>query len=99
MKAQDLIAHNNTSNTQSLFKAARKVPEDKVEWKPLDSGRSVLDVCQECALSPTWAISLLGSDKPFELTPEMMEQFQKNKQALKTIDDCEKAAEENIAKL
>jgi hypothetical protein len=99
VKAQELIVHNNNSNTQSLFRAARKVPADKVEWQPLDSGRSVLDVCQECALSPTWAISLLASDKPFSITPEMMQEFENTKKSLTTLDECEKMAEANLAKL
>ena len=99
MTAQELIAYNNVSNTSSLFRAARKVPADKLEWKPLDEGRSVLDLCQECALSATWPLSLIASDKPFELTPEMMEQFNQAKAALTTIDLCEAAANENVAKL
>jgi uncharacterized damage-inducible protein DinB len=97
--AQELIAYNNESNTKSLFKAARKVPADKIEWRPLDGGRSVLDVCQECALSPTWPLALITSNKPFEMTPEIMAQYQEAKEALKPLDDCEKTAEENVAKL
>jgi len=99
MKAQELIAYNNTSNTRSLFKAARKVPADKLEWKPLDQGRSVLDICQECALSATWPVTLLACDKPFEMTPEIMQQFKAAKAAMTTLDDCERVAEENLAKL
>jgi len=99
MTAQELIAYNNTSNTKSLFRAARKVPADKVEWKPLDSGRSVLDQCQECALSSTWAFSVLDTDKPFEMTPEIIQAFMEAKAKLTTIDECEAAAEENLAKL
>jgi hypothetical protein len=99
VKAQELIVANNLSNTGSLFRAARKVPADKLEWQPLDAGRSVLDVCQECALSPTWPLALFASDKPFEMTPEIMAAFREAKAALKTLDDCEKAANENVAKL
>ena len=99
MTAQELIAYNNTSNTSSLFKAAHKVPADKLEWRPDDAGRSVLDVCQECALSPTWPISVLSSDKPFEMTPEIMQKYKETKAAMKTLEVCEKMAEANVAKL
>ena len=99
MTAQELIALNNISNTNSLFKAAHKVPGDKVDWKPLDSGRSVLDMCQECALSPNWVMALLASDKPFEMTPEIMQEYKLAKEALTTLEACEKLAHENVAKL
>lgn len=99
MTAQELIATNNSANTKSLFRAARKVPAEKLEWRPLDNGRSVLDICQECALSATWPVTLFASDKPFQLTPEIMEQFKTAKAALKTLDECEAAAEANVAKL
>jgi hypothetical protein len=39
-----------------LINAAQKTRPDKIEWRPLDSGRHVLDILQECgAVNARWS--------------------------------------------
>lgn len=82
-------------NARDFFKAARRVPADKQEWKPLDNGRSVLDLCQECAQSPLWGANFL-TDAPHDANAE--QDYEAALKALTTVDDCEKLCLENIAK-
>lgn len=96
MRLQDFIIQENTSATEALFEAARKVPADKLDWTPLDNGRSVLDICQECAMSTRWATGLMVPGAKFEMTPEVMAQFESAKAALKTLDECEAAAKQGV---
>jgi hypothetical protein len=97
MKIQDTIISANKDATDALFKAARRVPADKLDWKPLDEGRSVLDICAEVALSPTWPLGLAFSPEPFQMTDEIMAELTAEKAALKSLDQCEATAAANLA--
>ncbi|HEX8834629.1 MAG TPA: DinB family protein [Abditibacteriaceae bacterium] len=46
---QDLIIALLESGRDGLTRTAQAVPEDKLTWKPLDNGRTVLDVLGEAA--------------------------------------------------
>jgi hypothetical protein len=46
-----------------LITAAQAVPEDKLDWKPLDNGRTVLDLLGECAQTPDFLLQLLREGK------------------------------------
>lgn len=97
MDIKDLMCWKTREAVADLFEAARKTPEDKLNWKPLDGGRSVLNQLQECALSPSWGAGILKNQKAPEFTPELMAEFGKMMEALKTIDECEAKCLENLA--
>jgi hypothetical protein len=42
-----------------LERTVRAVPDDKLSWKPLDNGRTVLDLLGETAQTPVLVIRLL----------------------------------------
>lgn len=94
---QHLIDNNNSVSAQ-FFAAVDKVPADKAGWKPLDNGRSVLDIAAEVALSTTWPLVFMPGAPKFEMTDEVMEQFMAEKAALTTVAACKKVAEEGLAK-
>lgn len=81
-----------------FFAHVDKMPADKVEWKPLDQGRSALNQAQECALCPMWAVDLLNDRKPPEWTEELMAEFGRQMAALDSIDKCKAAAQANMEK-
>jgi hypothetical protein len=97
MTVNDLIIQSTRSSHEGLFHQARKVPADKLNWTPLDNGRSVLDLCAECALSPTWGSEVVEAGG-FQMTEEIMAEFMAAKAALTTLEDCERVAAENLAK-
>lgn len=99
MNATVLIEIMTESAVNNLFNAAKKVPADKLDWKPLDTGRSVLDQLQECAMSANWSMMLLR-DRAFpDLTTEMMAEYESTRKQWTTIEQCEAACREVTAKL
>ncbi|MEP6756769.1 MAG: DinB family protein [Chthonomonadales bacterium] len=67
---QQLAAELNSGIIDGLIKNARAVPADKLAWKPLDLGRSVLNQIAECAVITKWVIKLIESRDVPELSNE-----------------------------
>lgn len=42
-----------------LFDSAKRMPEDKLVWSPLEQGRTALDQLQECATAPDFYLRYL----------------------------------------
>lgn len=62
---------------QDLERTAQSVPDDKWNWKPLDNGRTVLDLLGEAAQTPLLVVHLLQSPEtfnPYELFPKLMQE-------------------------
>jgi len=78
---------------EEAFRYAKAVPADKLEWKPLDSGRSVLNLCQEMAMCATWAVDIINSvGKPSEgneWDEATQAEQQKMMEGWSTVDACE----------
>ena len=85
--------------TEAIFAAARKMPEDKVTWKPLDEGRSALEQLRECAMSPNWFAPILAHKAMPEFKEEDMAKAQQLQASWNSIDDCEKACKEHSENL
>ncbi len=76
----------------SVVKIARKTDPEKLTWKPLDEGRSILEIMQEIAQAPGYVIGMLKERKMGEFTEEAAEQMMKERMALDSIDLCEQTA-------
>lgn len=94
MDVREHIIAGTARATDDFFRYCRAVPEDKVNWSPLDAGRSVLDMAAECALSPTWGTSLL-EHREFKMSPEIMQQFMEAKAAITSIEQAEQVCRAN----
>jgi hypothetical protein len=99
MTVQDHIVTITEHSVESLFRNARAVPADKLDWQPLDEGRSVLSMLAECATVPRFATTILTTGKAPEFTEEAMAKSRALRATLKTVDDCEKLCLENTAEL
>lgn len=53
-----------------VFRYANAVPADRLDWKPADGVRSVLELCQELALCPTWCKEVLDPETKMEWSEE-----------------------------
>jgi hypothetical protein len=93
MTIKEFIIAETVQSFDNLMVTARKVPAEKLDWKPLDSGRSTLDLAQECALCPLWVPGLLTA-RAFD--PSMFEGFEEAKAKMPTLDDCEAAGRANL---
>ncbi len=87
MKLQEHVIESTQKAAEEVFRYARAVPEEQLDWKPLYTGRSVLDLARELAVTPDWAYDTLTSDaKPDEAA------FAAQKaemESWKTVAECE----------
>ncbi len=99
MKFQELMISTTQKAADEAFRYAAAVPADKLDWKPLESGRSVLDQAREMAQCPTWAISILTTDGPPKFEGPEMEASMAEMATWMTIEECQSKCNENLAKL
>lgn len=98
MTVKEFAVILNDSGTASLFQAAKRVPTDKLTWKPLDSGRSVIDILQECAQSPFWAIGML-QNRTADFDMSFYEKMEAERKTWTTVELCEQNCRTNLKKL
>lgn len=93
--------HPITAETESalkmLFASARRMPEDKLNWSPLDAGRTVMDQLQECAITADMFLPYF--DASYTPMAKGYEEFGAISSQWKTIDECEAKCKELTAKL
>ena len=99
MRFQDYAIQITQRAVEDLFVAARRVPADKVQWKPLDAGRSTLDIVQECAQTPLIAIPILETRQMPPFSHEILKAAQERRAQWTTLDECERICGENSLKL
>jgi hypothetical protein len=97
MRVQDAMCRYTEGAVDLLYRFARRVPEDKLTWVPMDAGRSVLDQLQECAQAPIWYIPML--DPTFSHGYTDFTEMGKARREWTTIDECERVTRENTEKL
>lgn len=96
MRYSDQVIRMTQSATEHLFRTARTMPQDKFAWKVLDTGRSALDLLQECAQSPLWFAPMLEHQSaPASFSEADAEAARKQRTAWKTLDACEKVCKEH----
>lgn len=89
MRLQEYMIDVTKAAAAEAFRYARAVPADKLDWKPLDNGRSVLDQCQEMALCPTWALNIVSNQPMPEFNEETMAAIKEEQAKFNTVDRCE----------
>ncbi|MBS1705634.1 MAG: hypothetical protein JST40_07145 [Armatimonadetes bacterium] len=87
MDAKTAIIALTERGARGFFSSAKRTPADKLDWKPLDEGRSTLDQCQEVAFCPTWGSGIL---KHRGMDPNVdWEAAQAAAKQLTTVEACE----------
>lgn len=99
MRFQDFICETTQASADAAFKAAKAVPTDKLSWKPLDEGRSVLDQAQEMAQCPVWAHTLVADQPMPEMGPDAQVKMKAERESWTTIDACQAECNARLAKL
>jgi len=56
---QEYTAAATEKKAQDILAAACAVPDDKRDWKPFGTGRTVLDLIAECAITNAMSIGIL----------------------------------------
>lgn len=83
----------------NFYRNIKRVPEDKLNWKVLDTGRSVLDQVQEVAMSPAWSTPLLTGESTGDWDPTRFEAAKVEMATWTTLEKCEEVHMSNLAKL
>jgi hypothetical protein len=88
MNYQQYIVDTTKKAAAEFFRNAHAVPAEKIDWSPLDAGRSVLDLCREIGMTPVWALSILGTEA-MEWNEETAAKTKAAQDAWLTVADCE----------
>ena len=99
MSYQESMIDVTQKAADEAFRYAVAVPEDKVEWKPLDQGRSVLDQAREMAKCPVWAVSIISSDGPPSFDPDSMAKERQEMETWSSVAQCKEICQQNLDKL
>lgn len=95
---KETIISLSQNATESVFRDARLVSADQLNWCPMDTGRSVLDQLQELTQSPTWVTYLL-KERALNMSQEMMEAYETNRRKFTTLEECESECLKNHAEM
>jgi hypothetical protein len=99
MRYQDYMVDTTKKAAEQVFRYAKAVPADKVDWKPLDAGRSVLELARELAKCPEWAYELVGGTKAPDWSEEHMAAEQAVMNSWTTVEQCEAECNQRLEKL
>ena len=97
MSLKQYLIDNNNMQSAQFFAAVDKVPADKLDWKPLDNGRSALDIAAEVAMSTTWPMAFMPGAPKFEMSDEVMAKYNEEKNTLTTVEACKAKAAAGLA--
>lgn len=98
MKLQQHMIDVTRAAMKEAFRYAQAVPADKLDWKPLDTGRSVLDQCREMAMCPTWCEEIVDG-RPHDHDEATMAAAKAAMETWTTIDVCEAECERRLESL
>ena len=88
MKIQDYLIEVTRAAADEAFRYAKSVPEDRLDWSPEGQGRSVLNLCRELAMCPTWCQEVITREGPPEWSEEKAAAIKAEQEQWKTVDDC-----------
>lgn len=95
MSKQVIIALIEVGRTE-LERTAQAVPEDKLNWKPLDNGRTVLELLGDAAQSPALCSGIINSN--LQYGPELFRKMAEERSAW-TREDALHHLQENTQQL
>ncbi len=95
---KDLILSLMQSGEQSLIRTFNAVPDDKLNWAPLDKGRTALDAFSEAAQTCQMVTKLIETKGEMKPSPQMFAQM-KAERANWSKDDALAAMNTNSAAL
>jgi len=99
MNYQEYMIDATKKAAAEAFRYAKAVPADKLEWKPTDDNRAILDLTRELAMCPIWAVQIIGSDTPPDWSEEAQAAQKAEMEKMKTVAECEAQCNSNLDKL
>lgn len=71
---KDLLVTMIENGRDGLLRTTQAVPDDKLNWKPLDNGRTVLDLLGDAAQTPLFVLQMIEQKEKFQLNRELFQQ-------------------------
>jgi len=99
MDLKEYVIEVTRNAAEESFRYANKVPADKWDWMPLDGGRSVMDICRELAVCPTWALDTINNKDLSEWTEEDAAKARAEANQWKTPEDCYEICKQRLEEL
>lgn len=99
MRFQDFAITSIERSSADLVRTVRAMPADKLDWKPMEEGRSALDQLQEVAQMPTFLAAVLQARAMPNFNPQQMGEARQARKAWTTVDACEEQLKKNDAAL
>src|SRR5438046_2166494 len=93
---QQLAVKFNREAAKVLIRNVRAMPEDKVIWQPMDTGRTTLSQLQECAIICGFSISILTNHA---FPPDFNEAYGRELAEVDTVDKAIARLEERVENL
>src|SRR4051794_2099788 len=72
---KEFAIRSNAKASEDFLRNIRATPADKLTWKPAETNRSVMEICQEVTQSPNWGIQILAHRGWPGGTPEQMQEM------------------------
>ena len=98
MTAQELLIYLTEKKIGDLFSAARRLPPDKLEWKPAPGARCALDMLQEVATAHRQFKSA-HLERKIEWDQDKMANWFRERSKYTDLDELERMTRENTAEI
>lgn len=98
VNAHELLLHLTRKQVANTFAAARKLPPNRLEWRPGPGARTALDQLQEfaTAMDVTWDVY---QSRKLSWSKEVNKAWMEKRSQITDIDELERIANANIDKL
>ena len=96
MDIRDYMIMVTQAAADEAFRYARATPADKLDWSPLDLGRSVIDQCREMAICPDWCQTTISDEPQPESTGDVLDPAEADMESWQTVDDCQRVCNEKL---
>lgn len=94
MTVQQHLVQVTKEAAAEFFRYAATVPEEKLDWAPLELGQSVLSMCREIAATPGWGLDVMLAT---QRTDEERQAAFAQMQSWTTITKCQEEFEKRFA--
>lgn len=99
MTSKEIIIRLTTDSVDSLFSNARAMPVDRLTWEVAAGARTPLQILQECAQAPMWAVKMLTDRAIPDFSPDAFQEALSERAQWDSVDMCEQVCRERIQSL
>lgn len=92
---QQQIVQVSKEAIAEFYRYLLAIPQDKLEWQPMEVGQTALDMAREIAVTPIWALQAMGY---LPITTEDRAAIRNEMESWLDVATCQAKAQENLEK-